>query len=879
MWRRKRMLQSLDQEIREHIQMATQEYIDRGMSPEEARYAALRKFGSVTRVKQDTREVWNLVWLEQLAQDIRMGLRMLCKSPGFTCVTVLTLALGIGANTAIFSLVNGLLLNPTSIDHPERLVALRVRYEKLNLKSIEISAPDFDLARENRKVFESVAMEEKADFNYTAADWPERLRGAKISSRWFEVFGAKPLLGRVFTPEEDQPHADHEVVLSYNTWKALFGADNSIVGRSIQLNEEPYTVVGVMRSDFHWPDQTDLWAPLALAADEFAVGNIFNESYLGVARLQPGVGPVQAAAYLDVVTQRVVNDPRSPYPRNSGWGMFSVPFTEFEYGDMQAPLLILMGAVGFVLLIACANVAGLLLARASGRAREFAVRTALGASSWRLVRQMLTESVVLATAGMATGLLIASGAISGLGVLASKNLSMGLLIPMDAHVLWFTAGVAGVSAIVFGLAPALQFSRMDPQQNLQEGRGAGSASRAHHRMRDLLVAGQIAIALVLLAGAGIFLKSLSKMQEANVGFRPHGLMTAATALPEHPYDSPAKQIEFVRDVLERLSSAPGVVSAAAGVPLPFSGFNGSASFEIEGSAKLPGDPGPHGNVREVSPGYFETMGITVIRGRTFTAEDRQGAQAVAIIDENLARLYWPDGDALGKHLKINTKDPWATIVGVVAPVRHSQVVGEESSGNMSESSGKGVYYFPMYQTEAPAMFLIARANGNPSALAETIRQSVHATNANQPVSDLKTMEERIALSMGPRRAAVALLSVFAAMALMLASIGLFGLVRYNVMQRIQEIGIRMALGAQRGDVLKMVIGKSARLIAGGISAGMVLALLLTHIMGNLLYVVSPADPATFAGTAILLAGVALLACYIPARRAMRVDPMVALRYE
>ena len=814
-----------------------------------------------------------------ILQDLKFSLRLLAKSPAFTLIAVLTLALGIGANTAIFSVVNGLLLHPTGIDHPERLVALRVRYEKLNLKSIEISAPDFNLARENKSVFASAAMEEGSDFNYTAGDFPQRLRGAKVSSQWFEVFGARPLLGRLFTPEEDQPHADHEVILSYNTWKTLFGGDKSLLGRSIQLNQQPYAVIGVMPPDFRWPDQTDLWSPLALPPGDFAIDNFFNESYFAVARMQPGVTAQQAAAYLNVVTQRVVNDPRSQYPKSSGWGMFSVPFTQFVYGDVRTPLLILLGAVGFVLLIACANVAGLLLARASGRTREFAVRTALGASPWRLARQTLTESVVLATLGMAAGLIVARAAISALLALAARNLSEGLVVSMDARVLLFTAALAGISAIIFGVVPALQTSRTDPQDNLRAGRGAGSAGRAHHRFRNLLVVGQMALALVLLAGAGVFLKSLSKMQEANVGFRPHGLMTAAATLPEHPYDSPAKQIAFVRDALDRISHSPGVVSAAAGVPLPFSGFNGSASFEIEGRPRLPGDPGPHGNIREVSSAYFETMGIPLIQGRTFTPDDRLGAQRVVVIDENLARLYWPDGDALGKHLRNDDKVPWSTIVGIVAPVRHSQVVGEESSGNMTESSGKGVYYFPMYQTLAPAMFFIVRTNGNPAAMAQTIRDAVHSVDANQPVSDLKTMDERVALSLGPRRAAVALLTVFAAMALSLAAIGLFGLMRYNVTQRIQEIGIRMALGAQPRDVLTMLIIQSGRLVAAGIITGVLFALVLTRMLQSLLYAVSPADPITFAATAILLAAVALAACYIPARRAMKVDPMVALRYE
>jgi predicted permease len=817
--------------------------------------------------------------MQTLLQDFRYGIRMLAKNPGFTVIAVLTLALGIGANTAIFSVVNGLLLHPVGISHPEQLVAIRVRYEKLNLDSILISAPDFDLMRENKRFFASAALEDPLDFNYAAGDWPQRLRGAKVSSQWFEVFGAKPLLGRVFTPEEDKPHADQEVVLAYHTWKNLFGADSSIVGRSIQFNRQPYTVIGVMPPNFEWPEQTDLWSPLALEAGDFAIDNIFNEAHFAVARMQPGVSPAQAEAYMNVVTQRVVNDGRSKYPKNSGWGMFSVPFARFIYGDVRTPLLILLGAVGFVLLIACANVAGLLLARASGRAREFAVRTALGASSWRLARQTLSESVVLAVMGMIAGLVVAYGAISALPLLAAGNLSGGIVIPLDTRVLLFTVVLAGLSALIFGAAPAWQISRTDPQQNLSEGRGASGAGRAHHRFRDILVIGQLALALVLLAGAGIFLKSFSKILAVNVGFRPHGLMTAAIGLPDHPYDSPAKQIQFVRDALGRLASSPGVVTAAAGVPLPFSGFGGSASFEIEGRAKLPGDPGPHGDVRQVSPNYFETMGISLVRGRTFTADDRQGAQAVAMIDENLARLYWPNDDPIGKHLKMNDKDPWSTIVGVVVPVRHSQVVGEEASSEGTEGSGKGVYYFPIYQTLAPNFFLVVRAAGNPAGSAEAIRQAVRSVDSGQPISELMTMDERISLSMGPRRSAVALLTVFAGIALALAAIGLFGLVRFNVTQRVQEIGIRMALGAQPRDILRMVMVQSGRLVAAGIVGGIAFALILTRMMESLLYGVSFGDPATFAGMSVFLAAVAFLACYIPARRAMRVDPMVALRYE
>ena len=815
-----------------------------------------------------------------LLQDFRYALRMLLKSPGFTAVAVLTLALGIGANTAIFSVVNGLLLHPYGIPHPERLLAIRARYEKLNLKSIVISAPDFTFVRDNKQTFAASAIETPSNFNYAAGSWPLQLRGARVSWQWFEVFEAKPFLGRVFAPDEDQPNADREVVLAYNTWKSIFGGDPEIIGRSVEFNQQPYKIIGVMGPDFQWPSQTDLWAPLGLAPDAFVLDNIFNENYLGVARLRAGMNLSNASAFLKIASQRVSDDPRAQgYPKASGWGLFAVPFTEFVYGDVRTPLLALFGAVGLVLLIACSNVAGLLLARASARAKEFAVRTAMGASPWRLARQMLTESMALAFVGMVLGLLVAEEAVRALLWLAPENLSTGLDIHLDLYVLVFAALIAGASAIIFGAGPAWQIAFVDPQQNLKQGRGTGEGSAGRHHFRSGLVVAELSLALVLLASAGVFLKSLSKLQEVDVGFRPHGLMTAALALPGHQYDTPDKQIAFLRSTLERLSNSAGVASAAAGVPLPFSGFGGSASFNIEGRVSPPGDPGPHGDVRGVSPRYFETMGIRFLRGRTFTDQDRLGGQPVAIIDENLAREYWPHQDALGGRIRNGNNSPWSTIVGIVAPVRHSQVVGEESSTQGTEGSGKGVYYFPLYQVNSPAFFLIARTSGNPAALAEAIRAAAHGVDPTQPVSDLKTMDERIALSMGPRRSAVTLLSVFAAMALTLAAVGLFGLIRFNVTHRTQEIGVRMALGASRSDVLRMVLGESLRLALLGVAGGLIAAFALTRVLTSLLYGVSATDPLTFAGTALLLICVALLASWAPAYRATRVDPLVALHYE
>ena len=818
--------------------------------------------------------------MRNLLQDLHFAIRMLAKNPGFTLVAILTLALGIGANTAIFSVINGLLLHPHGIAHPERLTAIRARYEKLNLKNIVISAPDFAFVRDNKQVFAASAIQTPGSFNYTGGDWPQRLRGALVSSQWFDVFEARPMLGRVFTPEEDQPNANHEVVLAYSTWKSLFGGDPAIIERNIQLNQESYKVIGVMGPEFQWPNPSDLWVPLGLKADAFILDNIFNENYLCVARLQQGLPISNAAAYLALATQQVADDPRAQgYPKSSGWAIFALPFTEFVYGDVRTPLFILLGAVGFVLLIACSNVAGLLLARATGRAKEFAIRTALGASPWRLARQTLTESLVLAAAGTALGLMIASFGIRILLALSPENMATGVVVSMDRYVLLFTLLMAFLSAIIFGAAPAWQIALADPQQNLQQGRGTAGISRGGHRFRDLLVVGELALALVLLASAGVFLKSLANLRNVDVGFRPHGMMTAALALPDRQYDTDAKQVAFLRSALDHLASSPGVESAAAGVSIPFSGFGGSSSFTIEGRVSPPGDPGPHGDVRQVSPRYFETMSIPLVRGRVFTDQDRKDTQAVVVIDENLARLYWPGQDPVGQHMRNDSSLPWATIVGIVAPVRHSQVVGEESSATGVEGAGKGVYYYSLYQVPSTAAFLLARTRGDATLLGSAIREAVHAVDPGQPVSDLKTLDQRIALSLGPRRSAVTLLTIFAVMALSLSAVGLFGLVRYSVAQRTQEIGVRMALGASRRDVLGMVLREGLRLALAGVAGGLLAAFALTRVLASLLYGVSATDPLTFAGMALLLTLVALLASWIPARRATRADPLVALRYE
>src|SRR5579864_5313538 len=805
---------------------------------------------------------------------------MMAKAPGFAAIAILTLALGVGANTAIFSVVNTLFLHPPGVAQPERVVVQRARYVKLGLKNIVVSAPDYAQVRDSKEIFASAALETGANFNYTAGEFPERLRGAQVSWQWFDVFGAKPIVGRVFTAEEDQPNANREVVLSYGAWQRWFGGDKGAIGRTIQLNEQPYRIIGVMGRDFHWPNpNTDLWAPLGLPPDAFNVNNTFNENYLSVARLQPNVTFAQASAYVDVLSKRFTNNQVKQYAEDSQWGMFLMPLTDFVFGDLQAPILILGGAVAFVLLIACANLAGLLLAKAAGRSKELAVRAALGASRGRLVTQALSENLALGVLGILAGLVVAQIGLKALLFAAPKDLATGISFPLDGYVLGFTAIVGIVAVLIFGSVPAWHMSKVDPYDALRESGRSATGSRGRQKFRSLLVAGELALGLVLLAGTGLLLKSLARIGDINPGFQPHGVMTAGLSLPETHYDKPEKQLAFFRSVLDRLTGTPGVTAAGAGFPLPFTGSNSSASFSIEGLTVPPGNPGPWGDVRYVTPGYFTALGIPLLKGRLFTDDDRTGSQPVALIDQNLARQYWPNQDPIGKQIRRGDKAPWSVIVGVVRHIRFTQLAGEDSSSEGSQSSSAGVYYYPIYQAMAPFGFLIAKTSGNPQALGDVIRRAVRDVDANQPVSNMKSMDERIAESLGPQRFAASLLAVFALLATILAAIGLYGLVSYSVTQRTNEMGIRMALGANRADILRMVLRESARIAVIGAGTGIVAGLLLMRAMQSVLYGVSTYDPVSFGGSALALIFVALVASYIPARRATRVDPIVALRYE
>jgi putative ABC transport system permease protein len=877
-----KMEDELQAELQFHLEREIEENIIRGMTPEEARSAAIRSFGGVERVKEESRDVRGIRRLEELWQDLRYGVRTLMKRPGFAFIAVLTLALGIGANTAIFSVVNGLLLRALPYYEPERLVMVwadrPILQAQIGLDDFPVAVADFVDWRNQNQVFEQMAALQAQRMNLTGGGEPESVVGLRASASLFPLLGPHFAMGRAFLPEEDRAGADRVVVISHGLWQQRYGADPKLIGQKITLNNEAYTVIGVTAPDFQFPRRgeipfgvapfgdalkVDLYLPIAFTPINM---NDRRNNYLAViARLKPSVSIQQASAEMNAIARRLTEQ----YPQaNTDKGVRLALLQQQAVGKARTALLVLLGAVGFVLLIACANVANLLLARAAGRQKEMAIRASLGASRWRVARQLLTESLLLAISGGAAGLLLARRLVELLLAIAPDNLPRAYDIRLDTRVAGFTLLVSLLTGIVFGLLPALQASKIDLGATLKEG-GRDAAGLLRRRLRGFLVVSEVALAFVLLIGAGLLIRSFARLTEVDPGLDPRSVLTMDILLPFAKYKE-GRSLAFFQQTLERVRALPGVEAAAWVYPVPMSGASGSGGFDIEGRLS-PTEQTFNAGIRTISPDFFKTFRVPLIKGRLIAESDSAKAPPVVVVNESLARDYFADEDPLGKRITPLGDTRTHEIVGVVGDVKHS-ALDEEAKREM---------YFPMAQAGLFPIFtsLAVRASGDAMQMVAAVRGQVWAVDKDQPISNIQTMERLMAKSVAPRQFNLLLLGVFALVGLALASVGLYGVMSYTVTQRTREIGVRMAMGAQTSDVLRLVIGEGMKLAFIGVLLGLGGALALTRLLKTLLFGVSATDPLTFAVIAVLLTGIALLACWIPARRATKVDPLIALRSE
>ena len=804
-----------------------------------------------------------------LWQDLRYGLHTLIKNRAFTIVAVIALALGIGANSAIFSVVNTVLLRPLPYKDPDRLVMVWEDASKQGFPHNTPALANFIDWRNQNQVFEGMAALHRQSYNLTGSGEPERLDGRRVSANLFELLGVQPLKGRWFLPEEDQPGANRVVILSHRLWQRRFASDESIVGKTLTLNGQNFTVVGVMPRQFEFPTREDqLWVPIGFTPEEAGVR---SGHYLEVlARTKPGISREQAQAEMNTIAARL----EQQYPEsNSGIGTTVISLHEEVVGNIKPALLILLGAVGFVLLVACANVANLLLARAAVRQKEIALRVALGASRWRLIRQFLTESVLLSAIGGLVGLLLSFVALMVLRSFIPQEISQATEIAIDAKVLGFTLLVSILTGVIFGLAPITQASNLNLNETLKEGGRDSHAGSHGNRIRSLLVVTEVAVSLILLIAAGLLINSFIRLRNVDPGFRTDNVLTMGIVLPQLKYPDRARRSAFYTDAIRRVEALPGVKSAAVTnwIPLVFQGD--SIGITAEGQPNLPVSERPNAVTRVISPQYFSAMGIHLLQGRLFDERDKENSPAVSIISEAMARRFWPGQDPIGKRFTPgdgDSPDEWIQVIGVVNDVRQFQLQAEPRPQMYLTHEQVGVF--------APR-YLVVKTAVDPLSMASSVRDAVWAVDRDQPVSKISTMEEILADSIVRQRFSMLLLGIFAALALILAAVGIYGVMSYSVAQRTHEIGIRLALGAQTSTVLKLALGYGLKLVVVGTLIGLVVAFGLTRLMSTLLFGISPTDPITFAGISLILISVALLASYIPARRATKVDPIVALRYE
>ena len=803
--------------------------------------------------------------MDNVLQDIRFGLRMLVKNPGFTAVAVFTLALGIGANAAIFDVVNGVLLKPLPYQEPDRIV--RVFENHPRFPRFPISPANFLDYRERNDVFDDFATFARRDLDLSTDDRPERLTGMRVSHGFFELLGFTPELGRAFVPSDEIKGNERVTIISHSLWKRSFNSDPAVIGKPITLSGMSFSIVGVagaglqhVGGDYHslpHGEEVDFWWPLNLDP-KTRTSHFLN----AIGRLRPGITREQAEARMNVIAQQL----EEQYPEDKDWRIRLVSLRDEIVGGSQTMLLILFGAAGFVLLIACVNIANLLLATATARQKEIAVRTALGASRFRLIRQMLTESLLIAAFGGTAGLAFARWGIEAMLALGPKQIPRMHMISLDWRTLTFTLAAALITGALFGLAPALQISQVNLNESLKEGGRGSSVGARHNRLRGLLVIAEVSLAFVLLIGAGLLLRTFFHLQKVDPGFRPERVLTASINLPGARYPDQKAVSAFYRNLLDRLAALPGIEGAAATSDLPWTGYDENTSFGIEGR-QFSDDETPSGQYHFATPDYFRTLGIPLLAGRFFNDSDDADAPPVIVINKSLADRYWQEDNAVGKQVRLWGKT--RTIAGIVGDLK-------DQPGDLNAKPG---FFFPVSQQSSSSMILTLRTQTDPLGLVSATRAELVALDKELPLSDIKTLEQVASAAVARTRFTMLLLALFSAVALVLAAVGIYGVMSYTITQRTHEIGIRVALGAQRRDVISLVARQGLTLAFAGLGVGLATAFALTRVMSSLLVGVSATDPITFAVIAALLTGVALGACLVPARRAIRMDPMIALRHE
>ena len=884
---RRRLYDDLSEEIHEHLEEKIEELVASGMPRKEAAAAARREFGNVTLMEEDSRRVWRWPSIEDFFMDVRYGVRMLRKNPGFTAVAVLTLALGIGANTAVFGVVNAVLLRPLPFKQPSRLMMLFEGIPKLGFPKMGFSAPDLAVFERAQKSFESIGVYQNKYFNISGDKEPERLMSARISSSVFPMLGAEPMLGRTFTIGEDAP-GQNVVILSYGLWQRRFGADLGIIGRNLELNRQPYTVIGVMPKAFNFPlrgpqgsEPAELWVPMAFTATELEG---WGTNYMNgvLARLRPGLAFEQASAEAASLSRSIGSNYPPELTKAFQGAELKVGMNSYHeevVKSVRTLLLILMAAVVLVLLIACANVATLLISRAASRQKEVALRTTLGATRVRLLRQMLTESLLLALIGGSLGLAFAFWVKTLLLSLVPESVPLPRDIPIGGSVIVFVLAASFLTTVLFGLVPAFQVSAMALHGQLQETGRSGTPGRLRLRLQSFFVTVEFALALVLLIGSGLLIRSFAKLLETNPGFRPDHVLTLNIPIPSERYTQATKVRQFYEQLLDRAGNIPGVRAVGLTSDLPLNGC-GTIAIQIEGGRNAGGET-PQAICQTWQVGnFFHALGIPLRRGRSFTLEDRIDAQPVAIVSETAGRQFWPGQDPIGKRIRWGVYTPWQTVVGMVGDV-NDEPLGQPVQLHVYRPylQMADLFFEDSRFGEVRSMNLAVLSQTDPASLTSAVIGQIHSLDPDLAVAHIRTMAQVISSSVAGPRFNTLLLGVFAGVALFLAAIGIYGVMAYAITQQTHEIGIRLALGAQPRNVLQLVLRRGVRLAGVGATFGVAAALALTRLIAGLLYDVSATDPFTFSCVVILLLAIALLACYVPARRAMRVDPMVALRYE